>query len=135
MDAPDEPMMRPIEAIARFMATGDATRLDATFTDDATIFENFAPFIFTGDGAVARWAKLFRAHVKNLSDLTHSFGPAQDFRGDGTLAYLSLPTTWAGKTRGQPFHETGGWAFLLKRQTGAWRVKMYAWAVTNYEKR
>ena len=127
-------MMAPIERLARFMATLDETHLKDIFADDVTIHENFAPFVFAGSDAVARWTSRFRDHAKNLSNLKHSFGAAQDFHTEGTLAYFALPTTWTGQSRGQAFHETGGWSFVLIRQNTAWRLKAYAWAVTSYEK-
>jgi hypothetical protein len=133
--APDEAMMRPIERIARFMATLDDACLKGAFADDGvTILENFAPFVFTGGDAVARWAKLFRAHAEGLAGLKHAFGPAQDFHVENGLAYLALPTTWTGTSRGQPFRETGGWSFVLALKNGEWCVKSYGWAVTSYEK-
>ena len=48
----------------------------------------------------------------------------------GALAYFVLPTTWTGKTHGQPFSEDGGWAFVLARDQDRWRIRSYAWAVT-----
>ncbi len=135
MHAPDEAMMAPVERIARFMATLDETHLQGAFADDGvTILENFAPFVFAGADAVARWTTLFRAHAQGLSNLKHSFGPAQDFHADAALAYFALPTTWSGLSHGQSFVETGGWSFLLARQNAEWRVKSYGWAVTGYRK-
>ena len=133
--APDEAMMRPVERIARFMATLDMAHLESAFVDEGvTIFENFAPHVFAGADAVARWSELFGAHASGLSDLKHSFGPAQDFHLDGSIAYFALPTTWSGFSGGRAFRETGGWSFVLTRQTAEWRVKAYGWTVTSYEK-
>ena len=133
--APDSAMLAPIERLARFVATGDGTFLDGVFARaDVTIHENFAPFVFTGPDSVARWAPLFRDHAKDLGNLKHSFGPAQDFNRSGTEAYFALPTTWTGLTKRQPFIETGGWSFVLVAEKDEWRIRAYAWAVTSYEK-
>lgn len=135
MTAPDAAMMAPVERLARFMATLDETHLEDTFTvEGVTIHENFAPFIFAGTDAVARWTTLFRDHAQDLANLKHSFGPAQDFHTEGVLAYFALPTTWTGLSRGRSFIEMGGWSFVLTRQNAAWHIKAYAWAVTSYKK-
>ena len=133
--APTEAMLAPIERLARFMATLDTAHLEGVFADDGvTIHENFAPFVFAGAGAVPHWTALFRDHAKPLGELRHSFGPAQDFHLDGTLAHFALPTTWTGQSHGQSFVETGGWSFVLASKNDTWRIKAYAWVVTNYAK-
>ena len=130
---PDPAMLAPVEMIARFIATGDDACLDAFAAGDVVILENFSPHLFAGPQAVAQWAEGMREHARNLSELRHSFGPAQDFAGDGERAFFSLPTQWRGRSGGRPFLEDGGWSFLLVKQDGAWRVKSYGWAVTRVE--
>ncbi len=130
--APDEAMMAGPEGIARFIATGDETALAGVFAEhDVTIIENFAPHVFAGAEAVARWAAAMRAHLETVSDLEHSFGAACDFARSGDLAFFSLPTEWRGVARGRRFAERGGWAFVLVADEGGWRVRNYAWAVTE----
>jgi hypothetical protein len=128
-DAPDAAMMVPVEKIARFIATGDEACLSAFAGSGVVILENFAPFLFTGPDAVAHWAKEMRGHAKSLAGLHHTFGPAQDFRVENEHVYFSLPTHWSGHSKGRLFHEDGGWAFLLVKQRGEWRVQSYGWAV------
>ena len=131
MSGPDASMLAPVEMIARFIAGGGDENLAAFADGDVTILENFAPHLFRGEGAVTRWAAAMRAHIATLSGMTHSFGPPQDFGGDTAQVFFTLPTHWRGASHGRPFEEDGGWAFLLVRQTGEWRVKSYAWAVTR----
>ncbi len=128
---PDAAMMLPVEKIARFIATGDDSCLSAFAAKDVVILENFAPFLFTGADAVARWAKEMKEHAKGLTGLGHSFGPAQDFRVEDECVFFALPTHWSGHSSGRLFQEDGGWAFLLVRQRGEWKVRSYGWAVTR----
>ena len=60
---PEPEMLAAAARIARFMETLDDGALEGVFADHVTIIENFAPHIFSGDGAVARWAAGFRAHA------------------------------------------------------------------------
>ena len=130
--APDRAMMAPIEKIARFIVTGDAKCLDAFADGEVVILENFAPHLFVGPAAVAEWATAMGEHAKHLTALAHSFGPAQDFASNDERAFFSLPTRWSGRANGAAFEEDGGWAFLLLRQMGEWRVQSYGWAVTRF---
>jgi hypothetical protein len=133
-DQPDAKMLAPAHAVARFIATGDEALLDAAFAPGpVTILENFAPFLFQGADAAARWAKAMMEHASGLGELKHTFGPAFDFGVVGGEAYFSLPTTWHGVSRGQRFIETGGWSFLMARRPGGWGVRAYGWAVTGLE--
>ena len=124
-------MLAPVEKIARFIAGGGDENLSAFADSDVTVLENFAPHLFRGPDAVARWASAMRAHIATLGGMTHSFGPAQDFSGGAAQVFFSLPTHWRGAASGRLFAEDGGWAFLLVRQHGEWRVQSYAWAVTR----
>jgi hypothetical protein len=126
-------MLAAAERLARFLETRDEALLtDAFARSGVVIVENFAPFVFEGPGAVAAWTAGMQAHLAGLEGLRHAFGPAQDFKHDGDVAYFSLPTTWRGASRGQAFEETGGWSFVLAREAGEWRVRAYGWAVTGY---
>ena len=131
---PDRSMMAAVESLARFMAAraeGDPAGL---FADtDVAIIENFAPYVFQGASAVQEWARGFAVHATGLAQLKPSLGAAQDFSVDGARAYFSLPTNWTGTSNGRHFSEDGGWAFVLMRDAGAWRVQAYGWAVTRYK--
>ena len=128
---PDDAMLLPVRAVAGFMATLDDSLVADCFAGDVVIVENFAPYVFRGDDAVARWRAGFRDHAATLDGLVVAFGAAQDFSSDGRTAYFVLPTTWRGRAGGEPFEEEGGWAFVLKKQDNRWRIACYAWAVTG----
>ena len=131
IETPDAAMMQPIEQIARFIAAGGDNYSRIFAADGVVILENFAPHLFCGPDGVSAWAKAMRDHAKGLEALVHSFGPAQDFSRDGERAFFCLPTQWRGIAHGKAFVEDGGWAFLLVRQAGEWRVQSYGWAVTG----
>ena len=130
---PTEDMLAPIRILARFIATAEEAGLqDAFAAEDVVVVENFAPFVFAGPDAFARWREGFRSHVDRdgLSELQWRFGEAQDFAHEGETVYFVLPTTWTGRTHGRAFSEHGGWAFVLDEDLGRWRIRSYAWAVT-----
>jgi hypothetical protein len=129
---PDSDMMAVAERLARFMEGGANGRPDAIFADHGvTIVENFPPYLFTGPDAVAAWCSRIQPHLEPLADLRHSFDEVHDFSRSGDEAYFSLRTSWSGGNAGKPFRETGGWAFVLTRRSGEWRVLGYGWAVVG----
>jgi len=127
-------MLAAAGRVAAFIETGDWTLpAEAFASSGAVIVENFAPFVFEGPDAVARWADGMREHLVGVTALRHAFGPAHDFCDLGDTAYFALPTTWRGEKAGRAWTETGGWSFVLVREAGEWRVRAYAWAVTGFE--
>ena len=131
-DGPDPEMLALAERVARFIETLDAADIDGVFADrDVTIIENFAPYRFDGPRSVDDWAAGMRAHREATTDLHHSFGAPQDYSASGDRAFFALPTKWTGTFRGTAFVETGGWAFVLTKQSNGWRVQSYGWAVTG----
>jgi hypothetical protein len=123
-------MIAAARRVARYIETLDLTLPARTFASgNVTIVENFPPYLFEGPLAVGAWAKEMRAHLAGITKLRHSFGRAHDFSRSGDQVYFSLPTIWRGIIRGKPFTESGGWAFVLTKQKGVWRVRGYGWAV------
>ncbi len=128
------PLVAAAGRVARFMETLDDVDLAGAFASTGVaIVENFSPFIFDGPGAVERWAAAFRLHIRGVHRLRHAFAEPFEAAVTGDRAYLSMPTTWTGVEQGRAFTESGGWAFALVREDGAWRVCGYGWAPTARE--
>ncbi len=134
MQEPLDPLLlKPIEKVARFLETGDESYLVAFAKKGVVIIENFEPHIFEGEDAVVRWSKVIKSwHTKQLN-LVHTFGEYHDLNVDEDLAFVSLATNWTGLRGGNPFQEDGGWAFVLVKEEGEWKVKGYGWAVIHDE--
>ncbi len=127
-------MMRPIFALKRAMERFDGAAPPPVFSSErVTIVENFAPYVFEGENVPERWWRAFRTHALagKLSDLRAAFGAAQDYEHSGERAFFTLPTRWTGISEGHRFLERGGWVFVLVRESGDWRIRSYAWAVTQ----
>ncbi len=131
----DPVLLAPIEKVARFLETGDVTLLSAFAKKGVVILENFPPHLFEGEDVVKRWSEKILSWHKPPSDLVlkHRFDSVQDLRVGEDQAFLSLSTHWTISEDGETFEEDGGWAFLLVKEEGEWKVKSYGWAVTNIE--
>jgi hypothetical protein len=131
-EQPDASMMATAARVADFIGSGGIGSTERIFaSENVTIIENFAPYVFSGVDAVEIWSQRMRAHLSGLAELRHQFGRACDFSRTGDEVYFSLPTTWSGLNRGKAFTEHGGWAFVLKKYESEWRVRSYGWAVTE----
>ena len=134
-EPPSAEIMKPIHELGEFMSMLPEGRHATMFAvRGVTVIENYPPFIFSGADGVARWEAGFRQHSASdrLSQLRVVFGPAQDFSVQGERAYLSLPTTWTGRTGEKSFEEHGAWAFVLAHEGGGWKILGYGWGVTRY---
>lgn len=118
--------------IMLFMESRDDAFLKNIFAPDVVMMDSFAPYVFDGQNAVQNWADGFKAHASNLTDLHHQFGDPQEFSMKEDRAFVSIPVTWEGKTKGVPFHETGGMALTFEHKSGQWKISHYAWAATSY---
>jgi hypothetical protein len=131
-DGPDEAMMTPVTALARYMAHPDGTVFPPVFAGDGlVIVENFPPYIFSGKDAAEHWAAGYRKHVERLRELKCDFGKAHDFDRNGDRVYFVLPTTWRGLQPGLRFEEHGAWAFVLAKSSGQWRIIAYGWGAND----
>ena len=131
-EQPDPTMMAPIDQVAAFIGSGGVGPATGAFaSNDVTILENFAPYLFTGAAAVEAWARGMQAHLSGVTALRHQFGQPHNFSRDGDLVFLSLPTQWSGVLGGRAFMERGGWCFVLTKQGHEWRIRNYGWAVTE----
>lgn len=129
----DSELLEPIEKVARFLETGDDKYLSAFAKKDVVIIENFKPHLFEGEDAVLRWSKVIKSWHTQPIKLIHSFTEVHDLNVGEDLAFVSLSTHWSGFQQGAPFQEDGGWAFVLVKEDGAWKVRNYGWAVTHEE--
>ena len=128
----DPALLAPIEKVARFMESGDESLLSAFAQKGVVIIENFPPHLFEGQDAVQRWSQNILAWHQPPSGLVlkHRFGTVQDLRVEDDLAFLSIATHWVISKGGSSHEEDGGWAFVLVKEAGEWKVRCYGWAVT-----
>jgi|GEM_PF-787132 len=129
---PDAAMMAPVTELATYMAHPEGAMAPAVFVDDGpVIVEDFAPYLFTGKDAAAKWDAGFRAHAVPLRELQFTFGAAHAFERTSDRVYFVLPTTWRGIYKDRRFVEHGAWSFVLKTSAGQWRILAYGWGATD----
>ena len=100
---------------------------DEFASKDVVIVDNTSPYIFSGPGAVERWAEMIKTHMKGITNLQHVFGEAHEYSHRGDHAYFSLPVTWTEFYFGKRVVEHGAWVFVMVKEADVWRVQASIW--------
>jgi ketosteroid isomerase-like protein len=109
---------------------GDMQAMAAECADQASIIDDFAPHVWTGAGACAKWASDFQQFVKSTgsADPKVTVGKPWHFDVAADLAYVVAPTTFSFKQKGKPVEQDGVVTIALQKGAGGWRMIGWAWA-------
>lgn len=131
----DENMMSLARRILEFMVSRDLSMLDNVFCQDelVSLLDSFFPYFYEGKGAVSDWSSGFLRHAANLYDLKYEVGSPKEFSMREGGVFFSLPVKWTGNADGRTFVELGGMALVLRLEADLYKVRHYAWAVTEFQ--
>jgi ketosteroid isomerase-like protein len=109
---------------------GDMQSMAAQCADEASIIDDFAPHVWTGAGACARWSSDFQEFVKTTgsADPAVTIGKPWHLDITGDLAYVVAPTTFSFKQKGKPVQQAGVVTVALQKGGAGWRMIGWAWA-------
>jgi ketosteroid isomerase-like protein len=110
---------------------GDTKRALATCADNTLIIDDFAPHVWDGTGACARWASDFDADSKKTqtTDGVVTIAKPRHLDVTGDRAYVVLPAAFTYKVAGKPMQSTGSvWTLALQKTAAGWRITGWAWA-------
>ena len=107
----------------RFNA-GDINAFFQAHQDNATIVDEFAPYVWSGTGSAQRWAGDYGrdADARGISGGRVDYGAPIQANSDGTTAYIVLPTTYRFLQRGTRMAGRGSMTFLMTRVGPAWKI-------------
>jgi ketosteroid isomerase-like protein len=109
---------------------GDMQAMAAECADQASIIDDFAPHVWTGAGACARWASDFQQFVKSTASADPKVTVGKPWHLDvaADLAYVVAPTTFSFKQKGKPVQQDGVVTVALQKGASGWRMIGWAWA-------
>jgi ketosteroid isomerase-like protein len=109
---------------------GDMQAMAAECADQASIIDDFAPHVWTGAGACAKWASDFQQFVKSTGSADPKVTVGKPWHLDiaADLAYVVAPTTFSFKQKGKPVQQDGVVTIALQKGAGGWRMIGWAWA-------
>jgi ketosteroid isomerase-like protein len=108
----------------------DAKAALAACADQAVIVDDFAPHLWTGAGACAKWASDFDADNKKnqVTDVVVTLGKPRHLDVTGDRAYVVVPASLTFKDHGKAMAEPAAvWTFVLQKSGGSWRITAWAW--------
>lgn len=123
--APPSAVMQPIDAVIAAVNADRAAAMDANFSPDAVVVDDFAPYAWRGASAASRWwSALDRAGAKVGFGHFHAVAfPIKYFDVSGDGAYVVVPLRIAYVLKGRPKVQTGLWTFTLRRAARDWKIQ------------
>ncbi|MBD5657168.1 MAG: hypothetical protein IAI50_18610 [Candidatus Eremiobacteraeota bacterium] len=132
----DASVLAPVRAFAAaFNAQGAYP--EAAFTRDCSVLDDFAPYVWRGDGAPRRWYASLTGTTpleRRAMAATHArivFDAPQFTRRDRERAYLVVPGTLTLTLHGNVETQHGRWTLAEVRGPSGWRIASQAWAIVD----
>jgi len=108
---------------------GDMKAAAKTFTANAAIVDEFAPFLWQGkafagwSAGYAKWAK-----TNGVTDTHLTIAQPTEMNMGTDVAYAVVPGHLTFSQNGKPGSEDGTFSLVVKRYRSGWKVAAWAWA-------
>jgi hypothetical protein len=129
--APVDPaVMAPIVELAEGFNTGSPARITAAHAPAPVIVDEFAPYLWSGDQAVASWGAAYGAYAggKGLTGGSVTLGEPTFAEVTGVAAYVISPSVIVETSKAGSEKHTGTFAFTLVKLADGWRIKSWSYA-------
>jgi ketosteroid isomerase-like protein len=116
------------------MDKGDMAGLTALHTPTASIFDEFAPFTWSGEGALGHWVADFFKSIApaGITGVRTQLGQTEAVHIAADRAYATAPVTLVMSTKDAKTITTyGQFAFLLVKADGAWKIDHWTYTRTG----
>jgi hypothetical protein len=126
----DPQLLAPLKTVAAGINAASAAQITSAYTADATVVDEFAPFVWSAPGAASKWYAGFIAFAKQagLTKPHAALGAARFVHMDGTArAYAVVPMTFTFELKGKPGTEHGDFVLVLVK-SGAWKIASSTWS-------
>ena len=131
---PNGAVLAPINAVLNAGQSGNFKMLHDQYIAGCTIIDDFAPFKWSGVGAVdayfASYGKMAIETKMTGTKISDRQQPKYVYVS-GSNAYVLMPITVTAKFDGKPYTETGSIAFTLKKTDAGWKIATQTWVKTS----
>ena len=127
----------PVEEAEAFVSTtldrfnaGDIDAFVAAHQDNPVIIDEFAPYTWSGAGAVQRWlADYMRdAAARGISGGRVDHGRPLQSGSDGNSAYVVVPTVYRFVQNGTRMAGRGSMTFVMVRYGATWKIASWTYS-------
>jgi len=123
-------VMAPIHAFIDGMNKNDMKTAAAAYTASPVIFDEFAPYHWSGPTAFADWGTDFgkdaAAHAVTGPKLV--IGKARRIRIEGDRAYVVVPADYSFKAKGKTVMEHAQMTYTLDKTSTGWKIAGWAFS-------
>jgi SnoaL-like domain len=124
-------VMAVLKQYAASFNKGDKDANVAACAPQASIIDEFPPYMWQGPTACTDWWNDNETFVKKNEIMGSNLAPGQPSHTEiiGDRAYLVVPTTFTYKVHGKSVKESGAvWTVALQKVSDGWRITSWAWA-------
>ena len=109
---------------------GDAEAFVAAHTADAVIVDEFAPYLWRGEGSAAKWIDSYGkdAAARKISGGRVEYGKPVQASGNAGSAYIVLPVTYSFTQDGRKMSAKGSMTFVMSKAGDAWKIAGWTYA-------
>jgi len=130
---PNAEVTATVDAALQAGTTGDMAKLVAQYAPDCTFTDEFAPFFWSGPGAIQGY---FAAGGRMYQETQHKddkpvFSPATYVYVSGDRAFVVEKVSGTANVHGKPYSSEGAFAFALARTQGGWKIISQTWTKTG----
>ena len=121
----------PIHQFLDGLNAGDDKAANAAYaTGDIIIVDEIAPHSWSGPNAPQQWTADLEKHdaMMGVSDGVVKYDAPTRIETEADVAYVIVPTVYLYKERGKPMAEEAQMTFVLRRQSGAWKISGWVWS-------
>jgi ketosteroid isomerase-like protein len=120
----------PVKQFIEGFNKGDEKTALAACAPSAVIIDEFAPYVWQGQGACAAWASDFDADAKkqSITDAIVKLGKPRHVFVSGDKAYVVVPTSYDYRKKGKKVSQKGATLTVgLQKGGDGWRITAWAW--------
>jgi Domain of unknown function (DUF4440) len=128
--APPVDVTVPIRQFIDGFNKGDVKSAYAAYAaGDIIIVDEFAPHRWVGPNAPQQWAADYDKHAQatGVTDGIVKYGAPTRSEIEGEVAYVVVPTVYNYKEHGRPITEEGQMTFVLRAESGGWKISGWTW--------
>lgn len=110
---------------------GDTKTALAACAEQASIIDEFPPYVWQGTDACLNWANDYDADAKKngITDGSVTLGSPRHVDIAGDRAYVVVPTNYTYKKKGALVKEIGSTLLVaLQKRADGWRITGWAWS-------
>lgn len=110
--------------------SGDIDTVESTQLGNVVIVDEFAPFVWQGDGAFRRWLDDLTKHdsAAGISDGHMAMGDTIRQEVSGDHAYLVISTVYSFRENGAAMRASAHMTFALRQDGSDWRIAAWTYS-------